>query len=208
MMKTHHGPLEAYTYNQLTAGCDEVGRGCLAGPVVAAAVILPPGPYSFLLKDSKKLSAKQRGEISAIIQEEAIDWAIGAASAEEIDQMNISNASHLAMHRAISKLRLRPAMLLIDGNQFLAYPSMKHTCIVKGDEQVNAIAAVSVLAKVYRDTYMQELASYVLGYSWEVNMGYPTQAHYQAIYELGTSLHHRKSFKQVASNLQPRLWAS
>lgn len=207
-MKTHHGQLETYAQSQLVAGCDEVGRGCLAGPVVAAAVILPPGPYSFLLKDSKKLSAKQRGEISAIIQEEAMDWAVGSATPEEIDQMNISNASHLAMHRAISKLCLTPEMLLIDGNQFLAYKGMKHTCIVRGDAQINAIAAASVLAKVYRDTYMQELASYVLGYSWEVNMGYPTQGHYQAIYELGTSLHHRKSFKQVGSNFQPRLWGS
>lgn len=194
-------------YDQLIAGCDEVGRGSLAGPVVAAAVILPPGKYSFLIKDSKKLSAKQRIELSAIIQEESMDWAIGSATPEEIDELNIVNASHLAMHRAIKQLSLKPALLLIDGNQFIAYPGIEHTCIIKGDERVNAIAAASIIAKVYRDRYMQELASYVLGYNWEVNMGYPTQEHYQAIYDLGVSFHHRKSFRQV-SKQAPSLWAS
>jgi ribonuclease HII len=208
MMRKLYNPLETCTYNQLIAGCDEVGRGSLAGPVVASAVILPPRPYYFLIKDSKRLSTKQRIELADIIKEEAIDWAIGAATPEKIDQINISNASHLAMHRAISKLSLQPEMLLIDGNQFLPYPLIKHTCIVKGDEKVNAIAAASILAKAYRDTYMIELASYTPGYNWEVNMGYPTKEHYKAIHELGISFHHRKSFRQVDKNLQPSLWVS
>jgi ribonuclease HII len=207
-MNKNHNPLPRYAYNQLIAGCDEVGRGSLAGPVVAAAVILPPTEYDFLIKDSKRLPAKQRMELSAIIKEEAIDWAIGAATPEEIDQINISNASHLAMHRAIKKLSLKPEMLLIDGNQFLPYPPLKHTCIVKGDEKVNAIAAASIIAKVYRDQYMKELACYAPGYNWEVNMGYPTKEHYHAIHELGISFHHRKSFRQIDKNSQPSLWKS
>jgi len=192
--------------NHLVAGCDEAGRGCLAGPVIAAAVILPPIPYYFLLKDSKKLSAKQRIELSAIIKEEAIDWSIGCATPEEIDQINISNASHLAMHRAINKLIVKPGLLLIDGNRFIPYPDINHECIVKGDEKVNSIAAASIIAKVYRDEYMQELAGYEPGYNWEVNMGYPTKDHYEALYELGMSFYHRKSFSLVAKHLQPSLW--
>ena len=194
--------------NQLIAGCDEVGRGCLAGPVVAASVILPLQPYYFLLKDSKKLTAKQRVEMAAIIKEEAIDWAIGCATPEEIDQINISNATHLAMHRAINKLIVKPELLLIDGNQFLPYPNINHECIIKGDERCNSIAAASIIAKVYRDEYMQELSEYEPGYNWEINMGYPTKEHYQAVHELGMSLHHRKSFSLVAKHLQPRLWTS
>ncbi|MHB9147327.1 MAG: ribonuclease HII [Candidatus Amoebophilus sp.] len=196
------------TFNQLVAGCDEVGRGCLAGPVVAAAVILPSKPYYFLLKDSKKLTAKQRIELAAIIKEEAIDWSIGCATPEEIDQINISNASHLAMHRAINKLIVKPGLLLIDGNKFLPYPDTRHECIVKGDEKVNSIAAASIIAKVYRDQYMQELSEREPGYNWEINMGYPTKDHYQSVYELGMSFHHRRSFSLEAKHLQPSLWTS
>jgi ribonuclease HII len=160
----------AYTYtsiHQLVAGCDEVGRGCLAGPVVAAAVILPPNFAYPLLKDSKQLTVKQRLSADACIKEEALDWAIGLVSAEAVDRMNVLNASHVAMHKAIDRLRLQPSLLLIDGPYFKAYPAIKHQCIVRGDQQINAIAAASIIAKVYRDQYMQELAKYVPGYAWE-----------------------------------------
>jgi ribonuclease HII len=192
----------------LVAGCDEVGRGCLAGPVVAAAVILPRVYNKVLLKDSKKLTAKQRIDLAAIIKEEAIDWAIGCATPTEIDYINISNASYLAMHRAIDKISVKPSLLLIDGIYFKAYPDTKHICIVKGDQKVSSIAAASVIAKVYRDQYMQELAEQEPGYNWEVNMGYPTICHRKAIDELGITSHHRKSFHPVAEKLYPTLWAS
>ncbi len=199
-----------YITDQLVAGCDEVGRGCLAGPVVAAAVILPH-TFSYplpVLKDSKQLTAKQRIVLDAMIKQEALDWAIGFSSPQEIDQLNILNASHLAMHRAIDQLKLRPELLLIDGNHFKAYPLIQHRCMIKGDERCTAIAAASVIAKVYRDQYMKELALQVPGYQWEHNMGYPTAAHRQAIHELGITAHHRKTFKQVAEQLNFTLWAS
>jgi ribonuclease HII len=193
---------------QIIAGCDEVGRGCLAGPVVAAAVIFSPDfPYP-LLKDSKQLTAKQRVLLDAMIREEALDWAIGFVSSQEIDQLNILNASHLAMHRAIDQLKIRPDLLLIDGKFFKPYPHIKHQCIVRGDEQVSSIAAASIIAKVYRDQYMQELSLQAPGYGWEHNMGYPTRAHRQAICDLGITKHHRQSFWHVAEKLYLNLWAS
>jgi ribonuclease HII len=193
---------------QLIASCDEVGRGCLAGPVLAAAVILPPDfPYP-LLKDSKQLTAKQRCSLDSMIRGEALDWAIGFVTSEEIDLINILNASHLAMHRAIDMLEMRPDLLLIDGNLFKPYPNIRHQCIIRGDEQVSSIAAASIIAKVYRDQYMQELSLQVPGYAWECNMGYPTKAHRQAIWDIGISSHHRKSFRQVAEQLHLSLWDS
>jgi ribonuclease HII len=193
---------------QLIAGCDEVGRGCLAGPVVAAAVIWPPDfPYP-LLKDSKQLAAKQRGLLDVIIREVALDWAIGFVTSQEIDRINILNASHLAMHRAIDMLEMRPDLLLIDGNLFKPYPNIRHRCIIRGDEQVSSIAAASIIAKVYRDRYMQELSLQVPGYAWECNMGYPTKVHRQAIQDLGITAHHRKTFRQVAEQLNPTLWSA
>jgi ribonuclease HII len=192
--------------HKLIAGCDEVGRGCLAGPVVAAAVILSPDfPYP-LLKDSKQLTPKQRVLLDAMIREEALDWAIGFVTSQEIDRINILNASHLAMHRAINMLEIRPDLLLIDGNLFKPYLNIRHQCIIRGDEQVSSIAAASIIAKVYRDRYMQELSLQVPGYAWERNMGYPTKVHRQAICDLGITAHHRKSFRQVADQLHLSLW--
>jgi ribonuclease HII len=194
-------------YIRLAAGCDEVGRGCLAGPVMAAAVILPESYNHSLLKDSKQLTAKQRILLDKIIRQDAIDWAIGFATPEEIDKINILKASFLAMHRAIDKLIIKPDMLLVDGKHFKAYPGINHQCIVKGDQKVSCIAAASVIAKVYRDQYMQELAMEEPGYHWEVNMGYPTLSHRKAIHELGITSHHRKTFHHVAERLHPTLWS-
>jgi len=193
--------------NTLVAGCDEVGRGCLAGPVVAAAVILPPAYNKVLLKDSKTLRERQRIYLDTIIREESIDWAIGCAMPDEIDKINVLNASHLAMHRAINKLCVKPGLLLVDGIHFKPYPSTRHICIVKGDQKVSSIAAASIIAKVYRDRYMQELAQREPGYNWGANMGYPTTCHRKAINELGISTHHRKSFSPVTEKLNPTLWA-
>ena len=192
--------------SRLVAGCDEVGRGCLAGPLVAGVVILPTSYRKVVIKDSKALSSKQRRELSEFIKEEALDWAIGFVSVEEIDQYNVLQASHLAMHRAIARLHLQPSLLLVDGKYFNPYPSIPHQCIVKGDTLVSAIAAASVIAKVYRDSYMQSLAREVPCYGWERNMGYPTLDHRKAIVELGITSHHRKTFSQVACQLQPTLW--
>lgn len=191
--------LQPYFSDKLTeAGCDEVGRGCLAGPVVAAAVILPK---SFLypgLRDSKQLTAVQRQFLSKIIQQEAIAWAVGEASPQEIDQYNISNATYVAMHRAISQLNPLPALLLIDGPRFQSYRNIPHQCIVKGDARLAPIAAASVLAKTYRDTLMHQLARSFPDYGWASNVGYPTRAHRRALQERGTTPHHRRSFRLVA----------
>lgn len=191
---------------QLLGGCDEVGRGCIAGPVVAAAVILPETYDHILLKDSKKLTAKQRTEWDLIIREESLDWAIGCVDVQEIDRINISKATYLAMHRAIDRLKLKPDLLLIDGNGFKPHAHIKHQCIVRGDEQVSCIAAASIIAKVYRDQYMQELSLQVPGYHWEHNKGYPTMEHRKTILQLGVTCHHRKSFHPVGAQLSPRLW--
>ena len=188
--------LQSYFSDQLLeAGCDEVGRGCLAGPVVAAAVILPKSFSHPLLNDSKQMTPTQRVQLRTIIQAQAISWAIGEASSQEIDQYNILHASYLAMHKAIAQLRPVPTLLLIDGHRFEPYQDIRHECIVKGDALLAPIAAASVLAKTHRDSIMHALAKVYPGYGWETNVGYPTQAHRQAILQQGTTPHHRVSFR-------------
>jgi ribonuclease HII len=180
----------------LEAGCDEAGRGCLAGPVYAAAVILPAElPRTDLIKDSKQLSLEQRQEARAFIQEHALAWAVASCSPEEIDEINILNASFLAMHRAIDQLNTRPELLLIDGNRFTPYLGITHQCIVKGDSKFLSIAAASILAKTYRDEYMLSIESEYPEYGWKTNKGYPTVEHRNAVRRLGATPHHRKSFK-------------
>ena len=192
------------------AGCDEAGRGCLAGNVVAAAVILPTDYVNPLLNDSKKLTAKQRYALREQIEHEALAWAVGVATPEEIDNINILHASFLAMHRALDQLKLRPEAVIVDGNHFDPYVIGKglpnegkllpHTCIVKGDGKYLSIAAASILAKTYRDDYMTEQALRFPFYGWEKNKGYPTKTHYQGIEKHGLCALHRKSF-----NTQPNL---
>ncbi len=177
------------------AGCDEAGRGCLAGPVFAAAVILPPDYTNPILNDSKQLSEKIRYCLRPEIERDALAWAVGVVSAEEIDQINILNASILAMHRAIDQLKLRPGHLIIDGNRFKVYRDTPHQCIVKGDGKYLSIAAASVLAKTYRDDYMNAIHADYPVYNWLSNKGYPTIQHRNAIRESGISPHHRKSFR-------------
>ncbi|MGC9150387.1 MAG: ribonuclease HII [Microbacter sp.] len=177
------------------AGCDEAGRGCLAGPVFAAAVILPETFHCSDLNDSKKLSAKQRYQLRPCIEQHAVAWAIGIASAKEIDQINILNASILAMHRAIEALSVEPKHLIIDGNRFKPYQQIPFQCFVQGDGRFLSIAAASILAKTYRDDYMIELNKQYPEYQWIKNKGYPTQAHREAILTYGISPHHRLSFQ-------------
>lgn len=184
-----------YNSRYVEAGLDEVGRGCLAGPVVAAAVILPADYSHGLLNDSKQLTAQQRALIGQDIIREAIDWAVAEVSHEEIDRINILKASFLAMHRAVDRLKTVPEHLLVDGNRFTPYPMLPHTCIVKGDSQYFSIAAASVLAKNYRDRLMSELAKEYPHYGWEHNVGYPTIAHRKALLEFGVTPYHRKSFR-------------
>ncbi|MBD1398458.1 ribonuclease HII [Pontibacter sp. JH31] len=183
------------------AGIDEAGRGCLAGPVVAAAVILPPDYRHALLNDSKKLSHKQRTLIREDIVRDAVAWAIGEASPEEIDAMNILQATYLAMHRAIEGLRVKAEYLIVDGNRFKPFQLVPHTCIVKGDGKYLSIAAASVLAKTHRDELMHQLAAAYGQYGWERNAGYPTQEHRSAIAASGTTPHHRLSFKLLPDQL-------
>src|ERR1041385_2469043 len=180
--------------NLLEAGCDEAGRGCLAGPVFAAAVILPQNFRSGILNDSKQLTDKVRKELRPIIEEKAIAWAVGIVSAEEIDRINILRASFEAMHRAIKKLQIIPQHLLIDGNRFTPYEGIPHTCIIEGDAKYKNIAAASILAKTYRDDYMDELHKEFPNYKWITNKGYATLEHREAIGEFGITDHHRKSF--------------
>ncbi|MEG1544812.1 MAG: ribonuclease HII [Tannerellaceae bacterium] len=180
--------------DRLEAGCDEAGRGCLAGAVFAAAVILPERFRCEELNDSKKLSEKKRYALRPLIEKEAIAWAVGIVTAEEIDRINILNASFLAMHRAIDQLAIKPEHLLIDGNRFNPYPNIAHTTIVKGDGKYLSIAAASILAKTYRDDYMNELAAQYPDYHWLENKGYPTLAHREAIRQHGITPYHRKSF--------------
>ncbi len=187
---------------RLEAGCDEAGRGCLAGPVVAAAVILPSDFENALLNDSKKLSEKQRELLRPIIEEQALAFAIGIVNNEEIDKINILNASFLAMHRAIEKLGTIPEHLLIDGNRFKPYPEIGHTCVIKGDGKFLPIAAASVLAKTYRDDLMSELHQQFPNYQWNKNKGYPTKAHREGIREFGTTPVHRMSFQLLDNQLQ------
>jgi len=180
--------------NCIECGCDEAGRGCLAGSVYAAAVILPPDFCCPELNDSKQLNEKKRYELRSVIKQYAISWAIGMVFPGEIDRINILNASFLAMHRAIDKLNVKPEYLLIDGNRFIPYPEISHTTIVKGDGKYLSIAAASVLAKTYRDDYMKQIAEEYPMFHWSKNKGYPTQAHRKAIREFGATPYHRKSF--------------
>lgn len=185
--------------NRIEAGCDEAGRGCLAGAVYAAAVILPPNFKNDLLNDSKQLTEKQRYALRSVIEESALAWAVGIVSPEEIDQINILNASFLAMHRDIDQLRIRPEHLLIDGNRFNPYPNIPHTTIVKGDGKYLSIAAASILAKTYRDDYMNQLHREYPVYDWDHNKGYPTKKHRAAIAEHGISPYHRKSYNLLGN---------
>jgi len=186
---------------RVETGCDEAGRGCLAGPVCAAAVILPHNYLNPDLNDSKQLSAKQRQQLRHEIEKNAIAFAIGVASNEEIDRMNILNASILAMHRAIEGLSVTPEFLLIDGNRFKPFPHISHKCIVKGDAQFMAIAAASILAKTYRDEVMTSLSTRFSKYGWEKNKGYPTAQHRDAIKQYGLTPYHRRSFKLTETQL-------
>ena len=178
----------------IEAGCDEAGRGCLAGSVYAAAVILPPDYQNERLNDSKQLNEKMRYELREEIQHDAVDWAVGIVTAQEIDQINILKASILAMHRAIDQLKVRPQELIIDGNKFFPYKDIHHTTVVKGDGKYLSIAAASILAKTYRDDYMKELHREYPVYGWDHNAGYPTKEHRKAIEMYGISPYHRKSY--------------
>lgn len=182
------------TEGVIEAGCDEAGRGCLAGDVYAAAVILPPDFENELLNDSKQLTEAQRYRLRNIIEKEAVAWAVGIVTAAEIDKINILRASILAMHRAVDKLKVRPEHLLIDGNKFSPYPGITHNTVVKGDATYMSIAAASILAKTYRDDYMLAIAKEYPMYDWQNNKGYPTAKHRAAIREHGTTPHHRMSF--------------
>ena len=186
---------------RIEAGCDEAGRGCLAGPVTAAAVILPPDFRNDLLNDSKQLTERQRNLLRPIIEREALAWAVAFVSHEEIDETNILRASITAMHRAIDQLTIRPEALLIDGNRFTAYHDIPHTTIVKGDGKMMSIAAASVLAKTHRDEYMCRIAEEYPQYHWLDNKGYPTKAHRAAIAEHGASPYHRMSFQLLDRQL-------
>ena len=185
--------------DKIEVGCDEAGRGCLAGPVVAAAVLLPENFSNKILNDSKQLSKKKREQLEIIIKKEAICFGIGIVSPQEIDKINILNASFLAMHRATDKIKGKYELLLIDGNRFNKYKKVPHQCIVKGDEKFMSIAAASVLAKTARDMIMKELSYEYPEYGWENNQGYPTKKHRVAIKKLGANIHHRKSFRLLAN---------
>ena len=182
------------TEGVIEAGCDEAGRGCLAGDVYAAAVILPPDFQNELLNDSKQLNEAQRYQLREIIEREATAWAVGIVTAEEIDKINILRASILAMHRAIDGLKIRPEHLLVDGNKFTPYPGITHNTVVKGDATYMSIAAASILAKTYRDDYMLRIAEEYPMYDWKSNKGYPTAKHRAAIREYGTTPYHRMTF--------------
>ena len=197
--------LNCYQNELLEAGCDEAGRGCLAGPVFAAAVILPPDFIAGELTDSKKLSHKQRCNLRVIIEREAIAWAVAEVDHLEIDKINILNASFLAMHRAVEKLAIKPEYLSIDGNRFKAYPNIPHTCIVKGDGKYLNIAAASILAKTHRDEFMENISIQYPHYQWHQNKGYPTIVHRIAALEHGLSPFHRKTF--TISNPQLALFS-
>jgi len=189
-----------YYEGKIEAGCDEAGRGCLAGSVYAAAVILPEGYQNELLNDSKQLSEKKRYQLREIIERDAVAWAVGIVTPEEIDKINILNASILAMHRALDQLKVRPEAIIVDGNRFKPYKepangeTLPHTTIVKGDGKYLAIAAASILAKTYRDDYMNQLAEEYPQYDWLSNKGYPTKKHREAIKQFGITPYHRRSY--------------
>ena len=183
-----------YYKGKVEAGCDEAGRGCLAGSVYAAAVILPEDYQNELLNDSKQLTEKKRYELREIIERDAVAWAVGIVTPEEIDKVNILNASILAMHRALDQLKVRPEAIIVDGNRFKPYQKLPHTTIVKGDGKYLSIAAASILAKTYRDDYMNQLAGEYPQYDWRSNKGYPTKKHREAIKQFGITPYHRKSY--------------
>ena len=186
--------LNNFYKGKIEAGCDEAGRGCLAGSVYAAAVILPENYQNDLLNDSKQLTEKKRYQLREIIQRDAVAWAVGIVTPEEIDKINILNASILAMHRALDQLKVRPEAVIVDGNRFKKYQDLPHTTIVKGDGKYLSIAAASILAKTYRDDYMNELAKEYPQYDWLSNKGYPTKKHRDAIRQFGITPYHRKSY--------------
>ncbi len=193
--------LESHYYKDLIeAGCDEAGRGCLAGSVYAAAVILPPGYRNADLNDSKQLTDKRRKALRKQIERDAVAWAVGIVTPEEIDKINILNASILAMHRALDQLKVRPEAIIVDGNRFKPYHDLPHTTIVKGDGKYMAIAAASILAKTYRDDYMDALAEEYPQYDWKSNKGYPTKKHRAAIREYGVTPYHRMSYNLLGSD--------
>ncbi|WP_286743559.1 ribonuclease HII [Roseivirga sp. UBA1976] len=191
-----------YKEGIVEAGCDEAGRGPLAGPVVAAAVILPTDYKHQLLNDSKKLNKKQLNELEEVIKHDALAYSVQEVSHSKIDEINILNASYLAMHLAIKDLSIIPELLLIDGNRFKPYPGIAHECIVKGDGKYMSIAAASILAKTHRDRIMTQLAEQYPGYGWETNAGYPTTKHREAIRTLGITPYHRKSFRLLPEQLE------
>ena len=186
--------LNHYYEGKIEAGCDEAGRGCLAGSVYAAAVILPDGYQNELLNDSKQLTEKKRYQLREIIEHDAVAWAVGIVTPEEIDKINILNASILAMNRALDQLKVRPEAIIVDGNRFKKYKDLPHTTIVKGDGKYLSIAAASILAKTYRDDYMNKLAEEYPQYDWLSNKGYPTKKHREAIRQFGITPYHRKSY--------------
>jgi len=191
-----------YQKKLIEAGCDEAGRGCLAGPVFAASVILPLDFEHPDLNDSKQLSENKRDELRLFIEKHALSFAVASCSAAEIDEINILKASFLAMHRAIDQLKLRPELLLIDGNRFTTYQDIPHHCIIKGDSKFQSIAAASILAKTYRDEYMLQIAEDFPAYRWERNKGYPTKAHRDAIAKHGSTPHHRMTFTLLPQQLK------
>ncbi|HLG03768.1 MAG TPA: ribonuclease HII [Bacteroidia bacterium] len=195
--------LKSFFHKDLVeAGCDEAGRGCLAGPVFAAAVVLPKKFRNKVLNDSKQLNDKQRRELRTIIEAEAVGWAVGSLSVNEIDEINILWASFAAMHRAVQQLKEQPQHLLIDGNRFKPYEGIPHTCIIEGDAKYRSIAAASILAKTYRDDYMIRLHEEFPHYNWINNKGYATEEHRDAILAHGLTDHHRKTFRQFPGQLE------
>jgi ribonuclease HII len=196
MLKSFH------TEGVTEAGCDEAGRGCIAGPVFAAAVILPPGYQNSSLDDSKKLSARSREQLRRVVEREAIAFGVGVVDEKEIDKINILNASFLAMHKALAILQTLPGHLIIDGNRFKPYGDVAHTCIVKGDGKYASIAAASILAKTYRDEFMTKLHREYPVYGWDRNMGYPTLSHRRAVLEHGPSPYHRRSFRLLNDQMK------
>lgn len=202
----NHQKLKKYYKDvKYEAGCDEAGRGCLAGPVFAASVILPKKFYNAVLNDSKQLSEKKRYELREIIQQNAISWAVGIVDNNMIDEINILNASILAMHKAIDKLNVRPEFLIIDGNRFKKYKNIPHQCIVKGDAKYLSIAAASILAKTYRDDFMKKIHEKYPNYNWQQNKGYPTKQHREALALFGVTPYHRKTFRLFDTQLKLKI---
>ena len=193
-----------YEQGRVEAGCDEAGRGCLAGSVYAAAVILPPDYHNERLNDSKKLTARQRYALRQDIERDAVAWAVGVVTPQEIDQINILNASILAMHRALDQLQVRPEAIIVDGNRFKPYRDLPHATIVKGDGKYLSIAAASILAKTWRDEYMERIAQEHPQYDWTSNKGYPTRRHREAIRRFGVTPYHRMSYN-LLGDAEPML---